>query len=161
MPGDDWAAQRPSWLKGVQRWFGRLIGLVAPLHARLALATNGWVSPNLGGRPGIILETIGRRSGTPRRVVLTYLPDGERIVVIASNYGREGHPAWYRNIEVEPNVTIIYKRFQRPYRARIAAGEERLKYLRTTDDATYGVYAAYARKTSREIPVVVLEPATK
>jgi deazaflavin-dependent oxidoreductase (nitroreductase family) len=161
MPGDDWAAQRPSWLKGAQRWFGRLIGLVAPLHARLALATNGWVSPNLGGRPGIILETIGRRSGTPRRVVLTYLPDGERIVVIASNYGREGHPAWYHNIEAEPGVTIIAKRVQRPYRARIAVGEERVSYLRATDDATYGVYAAYARKTSREIPVVVLEPTSK
>ena len=161
MPGDDWAAQRPSWLKGAQRWFGRLIGLVAPLHARLALVTNGWVSPNLGGRPGIILETIGRRSGTPRRVVLTYLPDGERIVVVASNYGREGHPAWYRNIQAEPSVTIIHKRFRRPYRARIAVGEERLSYLRTTDDATYGVYAAYARKTSREIPVVVLEPTPK
>ena len=159
MPGDDWAAQRPAWLKAAQRWFGRLIGLVAPFHARLALATNGWVSPNLGGRPGIILETIGRRSGTPRRVVLTYLPDGARIVVIASNYGREGHPAWYRNIEAEPSVTIIYKRFRRPYRARIATGEERLGYLRATDDATYGVYAAYARKTAREIPVVVLEPA--
>jgi deazaflavin-dependent oxidoreductase (nitroreductase family) len=119
------------------------------------------VSPNLGGRPGIILETIGRRSGTPRRVVLTYLPDGERIVVIASNYGREGHPAWYRNIEAEPSVTIIAKRFRRPYRARIAVGEERLSYLRATDDATYGVYAAYARKTSREIPVVVLEPTPK
>ena len=161
MPGDDWAARRPSWLKGAQRWLGRLIGLVVPLHARLALATNGWVSPNLGGRPGIILETIGRRSGTPRRVVLTYLPDGERIVVTASNYGREGHPAWYHNIEAEPSVTIIYKRFRRSYRARIAAGEERLRYLRATDDATYGVYAAYARKTSREIPVVILEPTPK
>jgi len=161
MPGDGWAAQRPSWLKGVQRWFGRLIGLVAPLHAHLALATNGWVSPNLGGRPGIILETIGRRSGSPRRVVLTYFPDGDRIVVIASNYGREGHPAWYRNIEAEPSVTVIYKRFRRPYRARIATGEERLRYLRATDDATYGVYAAYARKTTREIPVVVLEPTAK
>jgi deazaflavin-dependent oxidoreductase (nitroreductase family) len=148
-------------VKGAQRWFGRLIGLVAPLHARLALATNGWVSPNLGGRPGIILETIGRRSGTPRRVVLTYLPDGERIVVIASNYGREGHPAWYRNVEAEPSVTIIAKRVRRPYRARIAVGEERVSYLRATDDATYGVYAAYARKTSREIPVVVLEPTSK
>jgi len=161
MPGDDWAAQRPSWLKGAQRWFGRLIGLVAPLHARLALATNGWVSPNLGGRTGIILETLGRRSGTPRRVVLTFLPDGERIVVIASNYGREGHPAWFRNIEAQPDVTILYKRFRRPYRARIATGEERLKYLRATDDATYGIYAAYARKTAREIPVVVLEPAPR
>jgi deazaflavin-dependent oxidoreductase (nitroreductase family) len=94
-------------------------------------------------------------------VVLTYLPDGERIVVIASNYGREGHPAWYRNIEAEQNVTIIYKRVRKPYRARIAVGEERRGYLRTTDDATYGVYAAYARKTSREIPVVILEPATQ
>lgn len=153
--------EAPFVVEGAQRWFGRLIGLVAPLHARLALATNGWVSPNLGGRPGIILETIGRRSGTPRRVVLTYLPDGERIVVIASNYGREGHPAWYRNIEAQPSVTIIYKRFRRPYRARIAVGEERLTYLRATDDATYGVYAAYARKTSREIPVVILEPAAQ
>lgn len=160
MPGDDWATKRPSWLKGAQRWFGRLIGLVAPIHARLALATNGWVSPNLGGRPGIILETIGRRSGTPRRVVLTYLPDGECIVVIASNYGREGHPAWYRNIEAQPSVTIIYKRLRRSYHARIAVGEERLQYLRATDDATYGVYAAYARKTSRDIPVIVLEPVT-
>ena len=75
--------------------------------------------------------------------------------------GREGDPAWYRNIQADPNVTTIYKRFQRPYRARIAAGEERLRYLRATDDATYGVYAAYARKTSREIPVVILEPAAK
>ena len=161
MPGDDWAAQRPSWLKRAQRWFGQLIGLIGPLHARLALATNGWVSPNLGGRPGVILETTGRRSGVSRRVVLTYLPDGERLVVIASNYGREGHPAWYRNIEAEPNVSIVYKRFRRPYRARIADGEERRTYLRLTDDATYGVYAAYARKTTREIPVVILEPVAQ
>lgn len=161
MPGDDWAARRPSWLKAAQRWFGRLIGLVAPLHARLALATNGWISPALGGRPGIILETTGRTSGLPRRVVLTYLPDGERIVVIASNYGRAGDPAWYRNIVAEPNVTVVYKRFRTSYRARVATGTERLGYLRATDDATYGVYAAYARKTAREIPVVILEPVSR
>lgn len=161
MPGDDWAARRPSWLKAAQRWFGRLIGLLAPLHARLALATNGWISPALGGRPGIILETTGRTSGLPRRVVLTYLPDGERIVVIASNYGRPGDPAWYRNIVVEPNVTVVSRRFRRSYRARIATGSERLSYLRATDDATYGVYAAYARKTAREIPVVILEPVSR
>ena len=82
-------------------------------------------------------------------------------MVTASNYGREGHPAWYQNIEAEPSVTIIYKRFRRPYRARIVTGKERLNYLRATDDATYGVYAAYARKTSREIPVVALEPAAR
>ena len=66
MGRDDWSTPRPGWLKAAQRAFGRLVGLVAPLHARLALATDGRISPGLGGRPGIILETIGRRSGTAR-----------------------------------------------------------------------------------------------
>ena len=159
MGRDDWSTPRPGWLKAAQRAFGRLVGLVAPLHARLALATDGRISPGLGGRPGIILETIGRRSGTARRVVLTYLPDGERIVVIASNYGRPGDPAWYSNLVAEPRVRVIRRGRSEPYRARVAQGDERLTYLRKTDDATYGVYAAYARKTARDIPVVVLEPA--
>ena len=125
---------------------------------RLALATNGWVSPNLGGRPGIILETIGRRSGTPRRVVLTYLPDGERIVVIASNYGRAGNPAWFENLVAEPRVKVVRRGRALPYTARVAVGDERRNLLRRTDDVTYGVYATYSRKAEREIPVVVLAP---
>jgi deazaflavin-dependent oxidoreductase (nitroreductase family) len=158
MGRDDWAAARPGWLRALQRAFGRLIGIVAPIHARLALATNGRISPGLGTRPGIILETIGRSSGTRRRVVLTYLADGPRIVLIASNYGRPGHPAWYRNLVAEPRVRVIRRGTAHQYRARVAVGGERRAYLRRTDDATFGVYAAYARRTEREIPVVILEP---
>ena len=158
MGRDDWAATRPDWLKTLQRTFGRLIGLIAPFHARLALATNGRISAGLGPRPGIILETIGRSSGAKRRVVLTYLADGPRLVLIASNYGRPAHPAWYGNLVAQPRVAVVRRGVAQPYVARIAEGDERRTYLRRTDDATFGVYAAYARKTEREIAVVVLEP---
>jgi deazaflavin-dependent oxidoreductase (nitroreductase family) len=158
MPRDDWATPRSAALKSAQRWFGRLIALVVPLHARLALATNGYITPSLFWRPGIILETVGRKSGAPRRVVLTYLPDHERIVLIASNYGRAGNPAWFENLVAEPRVKVIRRGRALPYAARVAVGDERRNLLRRTDDVTYGVYAAYSRKTEREIPVVVLTP---
>lgn len=158
MPGDGWARQRPRMLRAAQALFGRAIGLIAPLHARLALATEGRVSPGIGPRPGIILETTGRKSGAPRRVVLTYFADGARIVLVASNYGRSGDPAWYANLVAEPRVGVIRQGRRDPYRARVATGNERAELLRRTDDATFGVYAAYARRTMREIPVVVLEP---
>lgn len=158
MPRDDWAAPRSSALRSAQRWFGRLIALVVPLHARLALATNGRITPSLFWRPGIILETTGRTSGAKRRVVLTYLPDDERIVLIASNYGRAGNPRWFDNLVADPRVRVIRRGRALPYTARVAVGEERRALLRRTDDVTFGVYAAYARKTEREIPVVVLTP---
>jgi deazaflavin-dependent oxidoreductase (nitroreductase family) len=158
MQRDDWAAPRSAALKSAQRWFGRLIGIVVPFHARLALATNGYITPSLFWRPGIILETIGRKSGIARRVVLTYLPDHQRIVLIASNYGRAGNPAWFENLVVQPRVKVVRRGRALPYMARVAAGDERRNLLRRTDDVTYGVYAAYSRKTEREIPVVVLTP---
>ena len=158
MGGDSWARRRPRALRAAQALFGRAIGLIAPLHARLALATNGRISPGLGPRPGIILETVGRRSGTPRRVVLTYLPDGDRIVLVASNYGRPGDPSWYSNLVADPRVTVIRRGRNEAYRARIAMGAERDELLRRIDDVNFGVYASYSRRTAREIPVVVLDP---
>lgn len=157
MPGDSWARPRPRVLRAAQALFGRLIGLFAPIHARLALATNGRISPGIGPRPGIILETIGRKSGAARRVVLTYFADGPRIVLVASNYGRPGDPSWYANLVANPQVGVIRSGRRTPYRARVVGGSEREELLRRTDDATFGVYASYARRTAREIPVVVLE----
>lgn len=157
MSGDGWARRRPRALRAAQALFGRAIGIIAPLHARLALATNGLISPGLGPRPGIILETKGRKSGAPRRVVLTYLPDGDRIVLVASNYGRAGNPAWFANLVADPHVAVIRRNRREAYRARVAIGAEREALLRRTDDANFGVYSSYARRTAREIPVVILE----
>ena len=120
MPGDSWARPRSRLLRAAQGLFGWGIGLFAPIHARLALATNGRISPGIGPRPGIILETIGRKSGAPRRVVLTYFADGPRIVLIASNYGKIGDPAWYANLVANPHVGVIRRGKHDAYRARVA-----------------------------------------
>ena len=106
----------------------------------------------------MILETTGRRSGLARRVVLTYLPDGPRIVLIASNYGRAGNPSWYENLVAEPHVSVFRRGRRERHVARIATGTERDELLRRADEANFGVYAAYSRRTAREIPVVVLDP---
>ena len=79
-------------------------------------------------------------------------------MLIASNYGRAGNPAWFENLVAEPRVKVVRRGRARPYTARVAVGDERRNLLRRTDDVTYGVYAAYSRKTEREIPVVVLAP---
>jgi len=105
------------------------------------------------------LETTGRKSGLRRRAVITYLPDHDRIVLVASNYGRAGNPSWYENLLADPHVRVIRRGQSLPYSARVATGDERRSLLKRTDDVTYGVYAAYSRKTDREIPVVVLTPA--
>jgi deazaflavin-dependent oxidoreductase (nitroreductase family) len=79
-------------------------------------------------------------------------------VLIASNYGRAGNPAWFENLVAGPHVKVIRRGRALSYTARVAVDDERRNLLRRTDDVTYGVYAAYARKTEREIPVVVLTP---
>jgi deazaflavin-dependent oxidoreductase (nitroreductase family) len=91
--------------------------------------------------------------------VITYLADHDRIVLVASNYGRQGNPSWYENLVADPHVRVIRRGVSRPYLAHVVTGDERRTLLKRTDDVTYGVYAAYARKTDREIPVVVLTPA--
>lgn len=159
MARDDWAVPRPAPLKIAQRGFARLVRLTLPWHARLSLATNGIVPPSVAWRPGIILETTGRRTGRPRRAVITYLPDAERIVLVASNYGRANHPSWYENLVADPNVRVIRRGRALPFTARETSGDERADYLRRLDGATFGVYSSYARATDREIPVVVLTPA--
>jgi deazaflavin-dependent oxidoreductase (nitroreductase family) len=92
--------------------------------------------------------------------VITYLPDHERIILVASNYGRAGNPSWFENLVADPHVRVIRRGQSLPYVARVATGDERRNLLKRTDDVTYGVYAAYSRKTDREIPVVVLTPAS-
>ena len=157
MARDDWATPRSALLKSAQRWFGRLIGLIVPLHAKLALATNGRISPSLFWRPGIILETKGRKSGLPRRAVITYLADHDRIVLVASNYGRPGNPSWYENLVANPQVHVIRHGSHVVSRARCDRDERRnlLKRMMTSRMRVRRLF----RKTEREIPVVVLTPA--
>ena len=106
----------------------------------------------------------GRSSGLPRTTILTVAhrepgPDGERLIVIASRGGDDLHPAWYLNLVAQSSVQVAqWGEHPQPYLARTAEADERAR-LWPLAVAAYRGYAEYQRKTEREIPVVILEPA--
>ena len=136
------------------------------LHRALLRLSGGRRGGRLGSMPVIELTTVGRRSGEPRSAILTVpvrepMPEGrsgERLVVIASRGGDDLQPAWYLNLVAEPAVQVaMVGEHPRPYRARTAEPAERARLWPLAVRA-YSGYAAYQRKTEREIPVVILEP---
>ena len=79
----------------------------------------------LSGLPLVTLTTTGAKSGQPRSVTLVGIPDGEHIILIASNWGQERHPAWYHNIKANPQVTVSRDGDAQPYTARELTSSER------------------------------------
>jgi deazaflavin-dependent oxidoreductase (nitroreductase family) len=93
-----------------------------------------------------------------REVPLYAVEDGPRLVVIGSFAGRDEEPAWVGNLRARPDAQVRVGRTSRPVRAREAVGAERER-LWTMAAHAYPGYEAYAKRTSRRIAVVVLEPA--
>jgi deazaflavin-dependent oxidoreductase (nitroreductase family) len=124
---------------------------------RLSFGKLGWQVK----MPVLELTTTGRRSGRPRRVMLTSpAREGDALVIVASRGGDDRHPDWYLNLVAQPEVEVVYRgEPKRTMRARTATPEERAR-LWPTIAATYDGYAGYQAKTDREIPVVLLEPAS-
>jgi deazaflavin-dependent oxidoreductase (nitroreductase family) len=91
-------------------------------------------------------------------VPLLFLTDGDRFIVIASYGGRDDHPDWYLNLVADPRVTVQIGSDKRRMSARTATAEERSRWWPEVIDA-YDAYAVYQRRTERQIPVVVVEPA--
>ncbi len=108
------------------------------------------------GSTVLLLTTTGRRSGEPRTTPLIYAQDGARYVIVGSKGGAPEHPGWYRNLKQTPNVELQVGAEVFPARARIASGEERERLWRKANQV-WPHYDEYARRTDREIPVVVLE----
>ena len=104
----------------------------------------------------LLLTTTGRKSGEKRTAPLIYAQDGDRYVIVASKGGAPEHPGWYQNIEKTPEVELQVKGEVFPARARTATGEERERLWRLANQV-WQHYDEYARKTERQIPVVVLE----
>ena len=108
------------------------------------------------GSTVLLLTTTGRRSGEPRTTPLIYAQDGDRFVIVGSKGGAPEHPGWYRNLEKTPGVELQVGDEVFSARARTASGEERERLWRKANEV-WPHYDEYARKTEREIPVVVLE----
>jgi deazaflavin-dependent oxidoreductase (nitroreductase family) len=112
----------------------------------------------MAGLPVLMLTTIGAKSGQLRTVPLVGIPEGERIVVIASNFGQTHHPAWYHNLKKNPQATVKMAGRSGDYVAREAKGKE-YERLWKKAVALYAGYAAYkARTGGRQIPILVLTP---
>jgi deazaflavin-dependent oxidoreductase (nitroreductase family) len=134
-----------------------LLKSVNAVHRTLFRVSNGKVAGKLGGMPVVELTTTGRKSGEPRTVMLTipYEADGS-YVLVASKGGDDDHPAWFLNIQTNPEVKVVRGGKDRTVTARIATAEERAD-IWPKITAKHKNYAGYQTKTEREIPLVLID----
>jgi deazaflavin-dependent oxidoreductase (nitroreductase family) len=118
--------------------------------------SGGRIGGRMFGGPILLLTTTGRRSGRTWTVPLLYQPDGDRWVIIASNGGSPRHPAWWLNLRAQPQATIQVGRETHAVTATAATGAERERLWQLMT-AMFKGYDGYVRKTTRRIPVVVLQ----
>ena len=132
--------------------------LASAVHRRLYRASGGRVVGRVWNLPILLLTTTGRKSGAPRTTPLCYLTDGDDLVVIASNGGMDWFPDWWLNLQSEPRATVEIGRSRRAVVARAASPEERARLWSTLTAIAPG-YLEYERRTSRVIPLGLLQPA--
>jgi deazaflavin-dependent oxidoreductase (nitroreductase family) len=108
------------------------------------------------GSPILLLTTTGRKSGTERTMPLIFGEDGGSQVLVASRGGAPEHPAWYLNLVENPEVGVQVKGDKFRARARTAEGEERERLWKAMN-GIWPHYDEYQAKTTRQIPVVVLD----
>jgi deazaflavin-dependent oxidoreductase (nitroreductase family) len=119
-------------------------------------ANQGKVGGQMEGVPLLLLTTTGRKTGRKITKPLAYSQDGDRIFVIASFAGSPHNPAWFCNPEANRMVTVEVGTQRFEARARIVSGEERDRLFKLQADRM-NIFYDYQKKTTRQIPVVVLE----
>jgi deazaflavin-dependent oxidoreductase (nitroreductase family) len=141
-----------------------LTGEYAPSTSRWARgqaerheATDGREAGDLGGKPIIVLTSVGARTGKLRKTALMRVEHDGHYAVVASLGGAPVHPRWYYNLKANPHVELQDRAAKGDYLARETTGDERSTWWERSVDA-WPDYAKYQRKTTRQIPVFVLEP---
>ena len=120
-------------------------------------SSGGTRGTTLRGYPVIVLTTRGNLTGKVRKTPLMRVEHDGRYAVVASQGGAPNHPVWYYNVTADPHVTLQDGPTVRDYLAHEARGEEKAEWWAIAV-AAYPDYAAYQRRTEREIPLFVLEP---
>lgn len=148
LPGLSWVTWFFSrWLRPLDRLVFRISGGRSTLVSLLS------------GLPVVMLTTTGARSGQVRTLPVLGIPDGDRTVVLASNWGKQHHPSWYHNLRAHPVASMTAGGRTTPVRASDATGEERDR-LWSRALEYYPAWRIYqSRARGRRIPIVVLTPA--
>ena len=133
------------------QWFGRL-------HERVFRATKGRLGGSLMGMPVLLLTTTGRKSGQARTTPMPFYTHGDDFVIVGSNNGEPRDPAWWLNLQTEARAEIQLRGDEIAVRGRLAEPDERAR-LWPELLAFNPRYAVYEKRTTREIPVVILSRA--
>lgn len=136
--------------------FRSILSIIVFLYQR----TGGKVGGTMQGLPVLLLTTTGRKTGQQRTTPLGYFERDGGYVIIASNAGFDTHPAWFHNLKSNPHVTLQIQDKQLTALAEPAAPELRQQLWAKLVKLAPG-YQAYEKRTTREIPVVVLRPVSK
>lgn len=126
-------------------------------HVAVIRMSHGRVGARMGTMKLCILTTTGRKSGVERHNPLACFPHDDGLVVIASAGGSDQDPGWYRNLVANPHVRVEVDGVDRPMTARTATDEERALIWPGVIAAAKN-FEGYQTKTSRKIPVVILQP---
>jgi deazaflavin-dependent oxidoreductase (nitroreductase family) len=154
-------------LQAAGAWLGNLAARPRVLqvsftrnHARVLRLARGRIRRSLlfaGGQPVLVLTTTGRRSGRRHSTPVAYLREGDDLVITGGNIGLDRPPAWSLNLQADPRAEVELEGKRLSVRARRAEGDERDRLWNRLIERFGGLELA-TRMTSREIPVIVLEP---
>jgi F420H(2)-dependent quinone reductase len=148
-----------DYLNLADRTWPTLIRLMGG-HAKIYRATNGLIGHRVPGAPEmLLLDHVGAKSGKRRYTPLVFARDGQNIVLIASKGGYPKNPSWFYNLEANPDTTVQIGSKRMQVRARVATPEEYDRLWKLAVEV-YGGYEDYRRRAERQIPLVVLEPAS-
>jgi deazaflavin-dependent oxidoreductase (nitroreductase family) len=126
-------------------------------HAAVYRATGGRIGGRIPGLPSLLLlDHVGARSGRRRTTPLVYMPVGDDFLVVASKGGHPRHPGWLFNLRANPETEVQIGRERVAVRAREAGPEERERLWPRAGEYN-PAWAGYRKRTSREIPLVLLE----
>lgn len=126
-------------------------------HVEQYEATDGKEGGALGGRPVVVVTSVGARTGKLRKTALMRVEHEGVYAAVASLGGSSRNPAWYHNIRKNPHVELQDGAVKRDYLAHEAVGDEKALWWERSV-AAFREYAGYQKRTKRQIPVFVLEP---
>ena len=135
----------------------KLFQFILSVFVSLYRLTNGRFGGRVQGLQVLLLTTVGRKTGKKRTTPLGYFIDNGSYIIIASNAGFDTNPAWFHNLRSNPRVMIEVRDQQMEAEAEVAESKKRNTLWGRLIPLAPG-YANYAKKTSREIPMVVLHP---
>lgn len=153
---------RRAWMAFLRTRAGKWVAIngAARIDPTLLRLSGGRLSAGLM-MPSVNLTTTGAKSGQPRTATVLYFSDGDDVILIASSFGRDKHPAWYHNLVAHPEAKLEAKGATGRYRAEEIADEAERERIWPLADRIYPGYAdyrAHCATIDRRIPIMRLRP---